>query len=351
MTLYTGSMVRHMARARLAICALLVVLVCMPARAGGIRDVRPLMGTAVELIAEGADEKTLRSATQAAYAEMERLAAMMSHYDPASPVSEINGAAGWRAVQAPPELLEVLLQADRLSRRSNGAFDITVGAIHGWRFGPEDPRIPPPAEIAAQLPKVDYRKLRLDPKDASVFLAERGMRIDLGGIAKIYILEAGRRVLEAGGVPRALVNGGGGDVVAHADESSPPWRVAVRDPREPERLLGLVELRRGGISSSGNYERAFVKDGKRYHHILDPRTGYPAQSLRGVTLVAEQAESVNGLSVALMVMGKLTGKRLLADSPGVDAIIVDRDGELWMSRGMRKRMVALPTPESAPLPR
>lgn len=332
---------------RIVSCILLIAATGN-AESARIRDVRALMGTAVEVIAQGADEALLRRAVQAAYAEMERLSDMMNHHDPGSTVSAINDAAGHRAVQAPPELLEVIALALGLSERSAGAFDITVGALSGWRFRSDDPRIPPASEIAAQLSRVDYRKLRLDREKGSVFLAERGMRIDLGGIAKIYILEAGRRVLEARGVPRALLNGGG-DVVAHSDEESPPWRVGVRDPREPARLLGLVELRRGCVASSGEYERYFFKDGKRYHHVLDPRTGYPTEGLRGVTLVSEQADAVNGLSVAVMVLGK-SGRKLLADSPGVDAITVDRDGELWMSRGMRKRLIALPSPGTGTSP-
>jgi thiamine biosynthesis lipoprotein len=125
----------------------------------------------------------------------------------------------------------------------------------------------------------------------------------------------------------------------------------VRDPREPSRLLGLVELQRGCVASSGDYERSFVVDGKRYHHVLDPRTGYPAEGLRGVTLVSEDAQAVNGLSVAAMVLGKQAGKKLLEETAGVEALLVDRDGDLWMTRGMRKRLVDLPSPEAGPLRR
>lgn len=342
-------MARHESAIRIA-CCLLLIAAFGSAQAARVREVRPLMGTALELIAEGHDEAALRRAAEAAYAEMGRLSQMMNHYDASSRVSAINAAAGLHPVEVPRELLEVLLQADRLSRRSRGAFDVTVGAMNGWRFRQDDPRVPPPAELAAQLAKVDYRKMQVDAQLGTVFLTEPGMRIDLGGIAKIYILEAGRRTLEARGVARALLNGGG-DVVVHADEPSPPWRVGVRDPREPARLIGLVELRRGCVASSGDYERYFMANGKRFHHVLDPRTGYPAEGLRGVTLVSDQADAVNGLSVAVMVLGKLAGRKLVAESPGVDALIVERDGELWMSQGMRKRLVALPSPEIGAPPR
>jgi thiamine biosynthesis lipoprotein len=132
-------------------------------------------------------------------------------------------------------------------------------------------------------------------------------------------------------VRRALVNGGG-DVLGHSDGA--PWKVGVRDPRAPGKLLGAVSLRRGVVASSGDYERAFERDGRRYHHILDPRTGYPAQGARGVTLVAEKPEAVNGLGPAIMVLGLQAGKALVA-AAGAEALIVGAKGELWMSPGLR----------------
>ncbi|HEX6268513.1 MAG TPA: FAD:protein FMN transferase [Burkholderiales bacterium] len=285
--------------------------------AARIQDARPLMGTVVEVIAEGAEEPALRAAAEAAFREMQRLSDMMSHYDPASVVSEINRAAGARAVAIPPELAEVLAQARRVSERTGGAFDVTVGVLRAW----SEQRVAPPEEIAAQLAKVSYRKFHADGKSA--FLSEPGMRIDLGGIAKLYILEAGRRVLEARGVPRALLNGGG-DVVAHSGGA--PWRVGVRDPRARGRLLGVLLLERGVVASSGDYERP--------HHVLDPRTGRPAEGVRGVTLLAPAAEAANGLGPAIMVLGAEKGRALIL-STGIQGLIVDARGELWTSPGLK----------------
>jgi thiamine biosynthesis lipoprotein len=262
-----------------------------------IQDARPLMGTAVEVIAEGPAEPALRAAAEGAFREMQRLTDMMSHYYPKSVLSAINDAAGVRWVSVPPELGEVLAQARRVSERTGGAFDITVGGR-----------------------PIDYRKLRIDGE--RVFLPERGMRLDPGGIAKLYILEAGRRVLEARGVPRALVNGGG-DVVAHS--AGEPWRVGVRDPRARGQLLGVVLLERGVVASSGDYERP--------HHVIDPRTGRPAEGVRGVTLVAPGIEPANGLGPAIMVLGAERGRALIR-AAGIQGLIVDSRGELWTSPGL-----------------
>jgi thiamine biosynthesis lipoprotein len=291
------------------------------------------MGTAVEIVAQSEDEAVLRSAVEAAYREMNRLSDMMNHHDPGSVVSAINDAAGVRGLAIPAELGEVLRSARRLSQRSRGAFDVTVASLRGWRFRPDDPRLPGTEEIARQLPLVNWRNLHLDGNTA--YLAKKGMRMDLGGIAKLYILEAGVHVLERSGIRRLLVNGGG-DVLARSNGA--PWRVGVRDPRAPDNLLGAIQLARGIVASSGDYERYFERDGRRYHHILDPRTGYPSQGPRGVTLVAERLEAVNGLGVAIMVLGKDEGARLVEATPGLDALIVERGGRVWMSKGMRARL-------------
>jgi len=305
---------------------------CQPAERHS--ETRPLMGTVVRIAAEGGDRMRLAAATDAAYREMERLSDMMSHYNPASVVSAINDAAGRRPVATPPELMEVLAMARRLSDRTAGAFDITIGSLRGWRFRRDDPRLPAPEAIRAQLPNVDYRRLELDRQAQTAFLARPGMRIDLGGIAKLYILRAGATVLRMQGVDSAMIDGGG-DLAVMGRPKHKPWRIGIRDPRVPDRLLGIIELREGYVVSSGDYERYFMRNGRRYHHILDPHTGYPTEGPRGVTLVAGDLEAVNGLSAAIMVMGMEKGRRLIMDTPGLEGIIVGRDGEVWLSAGMR----------------
>jgi len=306
-----------------------------------LREARPLMGTVVELAVElpAADATRAHAAIDAAYREMQRLSDMMNHYDPRSVVSAINDAAGRAAVNLPPELMAVLAMAQAMSARSDGAFDVTVASLRGWRFRADDPRLPSAAEIAAQWPLVNWRDLRLDADAKTAFLARPGMRIDLGGIAKLPIVHAGMQLLARRGITRALVNGGG-DVEALGGSRERPWRVGVRDPRAPERLLGVLRIERGFVVSSGDYERAFVRDGTRYHHILDPRSGYPAQGPRGVTLFGERLEDLNGLGVAIMVRGKADGMRWLSEDARVEGLIIDDDGSVWMTPGFRDRFSA-----------
>lgn len=303
------------------------------------RETRPLMGTLVEIQAEGPGEHRLRSAVRASYLEMYRLIKILSHYDPASVVSEVNRQAGTRPVTVPPELREVLTMARRVSVRSGGAFDITVGALKGWRFDSRHPRMPSPEEIRAQLPQVDYRRVRLDEAAGTVFLERPGMRLDLGGIAKLYILDAGMKTLIRHGIERALINGGG-DVLVMSRSEDRPWRIGIRHPRREGELLGVIALERGLIVSSGDYERYFIRDGKRFHHILDPRTGYPAEGPHHVTLVADDLEAVNGLSAAIMVRGAAWGRALITQTPGLEGLIIDCDGTLWISPGLSFRPIS-----------
>jgi FAD:protein FMN transferase len=315
--------------------ALFLACFACTAQAARVDEQRPLMGTLVEVIAEGADDASLNAAVEGAYREMGRLSEMMNHYDPKSVVSAINDAAGRHPVAVPPELMQVLELAQRMSARTQGAFDVTVGGLTGWRFRADDPRMPTAAEIAAKLPRVDWRRLRLDARAQTAFLERPGMRIDLGGIAKLYIIQAGAEHLEQRGVSRALVNGGG-DVACFAHAGAPPWRIGLRDPRAPEKLLGVLGIERGIVASSGDYERYFDRGGRRYHHILDPRTGYPTTGVHGVTLVSERLEALDGLGVAIMVLGEKAGQRLVEATPRLDALIAGRDGSLWMTPGMRR---------------
>jgi thiamine biosynthesis lipoprotein len=322
---------------------MLFLLLLMAATAGHAgapyQEARPLMGTLVSVTVEGGPAD-VREKVDAAYREMERLSDMMNHYNPDSVVSEINRQAGKRPVKVPPELMEVLVMARRVSGRTDGAFDITVGAFKGWRFNPENPAMPSAQEITAALPLVDYRHVMLDEKNRTVLLKQPGMRIDLGGIAKLYILNAGMQVLQRHGVGQAMLNGGG-DVTVTGTRDGRPWRIGIRHPRRAGELLATVELTRGWVVTSGDYERYFIRDGRRYHHILDPRTGYPAAGPQQVTLVGEDLSQLNGFSSAIMVLGAENGRALIGRLAGVEGLIVESDGRVWLTPGSEARFKLL----------
>lgn len=310
------------------------------AAADEYHDTRPLMGTLVSVTVAGGPVDVLREKVDAAWREMARLSDMMNHYNPDSVVSEINRQAGARPVTVPRELMEVLVMARRVSGRTGGAFDITVGSLKGWRFNPENPAMPSAQELAAALPLVDYRNVLLDEKNRTVLLKRPGMRIDLGGIAKLYILNAGMQVLQRHGIGQAMLNGGG-DVTVTGTRAGRPWRIGIRHPRRAGELLATVELTRGWVVTSGDYERYFIRDGRRYHHILDPRTGFPAAGPQQVTLVGEELSNLNGFSSAIMVLGAEQGRELLGRLAGVEALIVESDGRVWLTPGSEARFKLL----------
>lgn len=317
-------------------CGLVVAPVA--AKAGVHQSTQALMGTRVDLALQGDDSLALPSAAQAAFAEMARLTDMMNRYRSTSVVNAINLAAGLQPVSVPPELFSVLQMARQAGKTSGGNFDVTVGSLRDWDFNPNHPGIPTAQQISAQLRLVDQEKgLVLNERAGTAYLTQRGMRLDLGGIAKLPILQAGMQQLQRLGVRNAMINGGG-DVMVMGQLNGRAWRVGLRDPRQPEKLLGVVALNQGFVAASGDYERFVMHQGKRLHHILDPRTGYPTQGPHGVALISDQMEQINGLGAAIMVAGAAAGRDRVARSPGLDALIVDADGSLWRSPGMALRL-------------
>lgn len=299
------------------------------------RSTRSLMGTQVDIVAHGAPQPTLQTAVAQAWQEMARLASLMTRYSPDSIVSRINRAAGVHAVSVPAEVMPVLQAGQKLAVQTQGAFDITVGSLKAWHFGEGQASLPTPQEIEAQRRLVGYHNLVLNERTGTAFLRQPGMALDLGGVAKLPILEAGMKMLQRHGVEHALLNGGG-DVLIAGQLHGRAWRVGLRDPHAPERMLGMLELQGQAIvASSGDYERFFMVRGERQHHILNPATGRPTHGPHGVSLLARDAASVNGLGTAIMVMGSAGAAKLLQNRPEIQAALVaERDQSVWQTPGM-----------------
>ncbi|MDP3337442.1 MAG: FAD:protein FMN transferase [Rhodoferax sp.] len=298
------------------------------------RASRALLGTRVDIVAQG------RQASQAmalAFAEMARLERLMSRYRPDSEVSALNRSAGQAAVEVSPETLAALQRGLQLARLSDGAFDITIGGYQGWSFDPANPRLPSAEQLLRERTLVNHRHLVLDPAYRRARLLHPGARVDLGGVAKLPILQAGMQVLQAHGLDGAMLNGGG-DVLVTGQLLGRDWRIGLRDPRAPERVLGTLELSDGVVASSGDYERVFTVQGKRYHHVLDPRTGLPTQGVRGVALLARSSQAVNGWGATAMLLGAAKGQGLLAGLPGVESLMVDAQAQTLMSSGMHDQL-------------
>ena len=264
--------------------------------------------------------------------------ARMNEWRDGSPLGRLN-AAGGEAVVMPQDLRALIRRGVELGELTGGAFDITWAALWGlWRFDEGEPTLPDAADVVRRAAHVDYRRVEIDDAAGTVRLGDPTMRVGLGGIAKGYALDRAAAALREAGVS-AFSLSAGGQVYAAGRKGDRPWRVGIRDPRgEPDDWFAVVEVEDQSVSTSGDYERFVIVDGVRFHHILDPRTGTPSRGLRSATVIAREALLADALSTAVMVLGRDAGLALIGGLPGVEAVVVDEEGAVSMTRGLEGRV-------------
>jgi thiamine biosynthesis lipoprotein len=305
------------------------------------------MGTDLRFAVLTDDEARAQAAMNAAFEEVKRIEAMMTTWRADSEVSRINAQAGIAPVAVSDETLEVILAAERASKLSGGAFDISFYAMKGlWKFDDDlEPKLPDPVELAKRRALIDYRKIVVDKKAKTVFLTKKGMAINLGGIAKGYAVDRAAAVLKRAGFPDAIVQAGG-DLLCSGSKEGQPWTAGIRDPRGArDDVFAVLKLVDHAFSTAGDYERFFVKDGKRYHHIIDPKTGYPAARARSVTIYAPTALLADALDDAVFIMGWQKGLAMIERLDDVGAVIIDAAGGVHVSKRMQGRVQIVHPPK------
>jgi len=257
----------------------------------------------------------------------------MSEWKPDSAVAAVNRAAGRRAVVVPADLFALIGRGIEMGRLTDGAYDISWAALWGvWDFKAEQPKVPPKALLRRRAALVDYRQIELDDKAQTVRLPRPGMRLGLGGIAKGYALDRAASALQQRGIASFMLVSGG-QVLVRGQRGRRPWRVGIRNPRGgPSDYFMVLQLQDTSVSTSGDYERYFEVEGKRYHHILDPKTGEPTRGLRSATVVCADAALADALSTAVMVLGPRRGLNLLQRLPQVEGVLVDARGAVHATR-------------------
>jgi thiamine biosynthesis lipoprotein len=288
-------------------------------------------------------------AAEECFALFRRLDFLLSEWKESSPLSAVNRAAGVAPVEVPEELFGLLDLSTRLGADTEGAFDVSWAALWGlWDFRAAMPMVPPVAEVEARRRLVGYRRVALDRAARTVYLPEKGMLLGLGAIGKGYALERAAELLEARGY-RDFMLVGGGQVVARGRRGGRPWSVGVRDPRgAADEVFARVELEDGSLSTSADNESFFVVAGRRYHHILDPRTGWPAASgVRSATVLHRDAALADALSTALLVLGRENGFEVVRRLGG-EAVIVGEQGEVATTPGLAGRLEILRPPRREP---
>jgi FAD:protein FMN transferase len=309
------------------------------------------MGSELRLTAWTADEPAALAAFDAVFKEFERLDALMSVWRPGSDVLRINEAAGERAVAAGVEVRDALKAARQVSEWTGGKFDVTFAALSDlWKFDyqNQDDSVPTADAIHARLPLIDYRQIEIDDRAGTVFVKRKGMRVHLGGIGKGYAVERAMNILRRAGLRDFMIQAGG-DLYVGGSKGGRPWTLGIADPRAADgRTFATIELTDSTFSTSGDYARFFIKDGVRYHHIIDPSTGQPARLCRSVTIVADSPLLADGLSTGVFLLGPEAGMALIERLPHVEGVIVSAKNDVLVSSGLKDKFNQLAAPTDAP---
>lgn len=339
-----------------------------------VRKVHRALGTEVVAIAVAKDDEDARFAAafiEAAFGEIDRVDELL---DPSKgELGQVNASAGGAPVRLSPELFAVVVEAKRLAESTSGAFDPTFAALAPlWRFDANDPpapqlapsvdggpaaepfvagtekgnpSVPPMKTVAFARELVDASTLSLDIPAQTARLSEKGQRVSLGGIAKGYALGRAAEVLEEKGVGNFIL-AAGGDLVVRGKKGADAWTVGIQDPRALGHFAAF-DAQPGAVMTSGDYERFFFADGKRMHHVLDPRSGFPARGLRSVTIVARDSVEADAFSTAVFVLGPKDGMALIERTEGVEGLLVTDKNAVLVSKGLKGKLRHRP-PTDAP---
>ncbi len=292
------------------------------------------MGTVIEITLQGDDEERAKKAALQAFQEIKRIEQLMSPWIGTSDVSRLNRFAGREWIKVSPETFDVIQRSQKISGLSEGAFDITIAPLTQlWRKARERGVPPPSEEVKKIFSLVNFGNLLIRP-DRKVFLKKKGMAIDLGGIAKGYAVDRAFEILTSLGYKNLIVNAGG-DLRTGGLKNNEPWSIGIQNPRSAEKVMATISVSDSAIATSGDYEKFFFHQGKRYHHILNPKTGFPADGSQSVTILSKDGMTADGLATAVFVLGSVMGYDLCQKMKGVECLIVDGEGKAVMTPGLK----------------
>lgn len=306
-----------------------------------VEQTRIMMDTFVQISIYDQDKpvEELNRIIAAAFKQMQNIESITNDYDDSSFITLVNREAGERPICLNKVVNDLIESSEKINRISDGAFDITIGSVKRlWSFSPENPCIPGNLMLQQQLETVGHQNLSIE--NGTIKFKRPGVRLDFGAIAKGYAVDAAIQVLRDQGISDAMVNAGGNLRAMCSDLTQGKRRVWIKHPRKSDAFFGYFRMDAGGVATSGDYERFFIFDSVRYHHILDPKTGQPARQCVSVTIEATTATEADGLSTAVFVLGPERGMHLVQRLPGVEAIIIfEKDGTLqWIaSAGIIKK--------------
>jgi len=267
--------------------------------------------------------------------EVSRIENLISDWKPESQISQVNSNAGIRPMPVDKEVFELTKRAIHFSEITNGGFDISFAAMDRiWKFDGSMTEMPTPDAIKKSVAKVGYKNIELDSVHSTIFLKMQGMKIGFGALGEGYAADRCRDMMLAKGIKAGIVNGSGDMSTWGKQPDGSSWNIGITNPLQKDKLFAVVPLRQGSVTTSGSYEKFVVLNGKRYSHIINPATGYPATGLCSVTVFGPSTEMANGFSTSLMVLGKKAGLQLLAKYPAFSCIMVADDGKVSTSKNL-----------------
>lgn len=291
------------------------------------------MGSRFAITVVHEDSSLAWKAILAAENEIERIEALISSWRENSQTSAINRAAGKQAVQIDKELFDLISRAQKVSQLSQGAFDLSYASMDRvWKFDGSMTKVPDSLAVAESVSKVNYQDIILDKKHTAVTLQKAGMKIGFGAIGKGYAANRAKTLLQEMGIASGMVNAGGDLIAWGTEENGAPWKIAIADPSKQKQVLAWLELSDKAVVTSGDYERFVEIEGKRYAHIIDPRSGYPVQGLTSVTIICPDAEIADALATTVFVLGKEEGMALIEKLRGIEGIIITDKNEILTSK-------------------
>jgi len=311
------------------------------------RESRIAMDTICTITVVSSSERQAKEAINAGFAEIKRLEDLLNFFSEQSEITAINKSSGYKPVKVSEETRDVIEKAIRISEYTDGAFDPTIAPlIRLWVFSGKNPNIPETKKIKKALTLVDYKKIKINNITSEVFLEEKGMALDPGGIVKGYTADKAINVIKAKGIKAALVAIAGDIKGFGLKPDAEPWKVGIQNPRPippnvthnasrvtDNDIFASLLLKDKAISTSGDYQRFFIKDGRRYHHILNPKTGFPADVVVSASVIAPDGYVADGISTGIFILGPEKGIKLLK-SLGLSGIIVDSNKKTFLTEDL-----------------
>ena len=295
-----------------------------------------LMGSRFEITVVASNQTEANGYIDLAIEEIQRIEALISSWDKHSQTSKINKHAGISPVKVDRELFELIERSLKISQLTDGAFDISYASMDQiWKFDGSMQTMPTPEEIYSPVLKVGYQKIVLNRENSTVFLKEEGMKIGFGAIGKGYAADRAKALLIEKGVVAGIINASGDMNTWGKQPNGKEWQVAITNPLDKNKAFALLPIKNGAVVTSGDYEKYITFNGKKYTHIIDPRTGHPSTGIISVTVFAPKAELADALATSIFVMGQEVGLYMVQQLPNVECVIVDEFGQLFTSDNIK----------------